>query len=108
MLTEDAIKEVLRGVKYPGYTRDVVSFGLLKSIQVQGGAVKVTFQLTAAKPEVAAQIRAESERLLRALPGAQQVQVDVNVPGATASPSDAWANQQRVPGIRRVIAIASG
>ena len=59
MLTEESIKEVLRGVKYPGYSRDVVSFGLLKNIQVQGGAVKVTFQLTVNNPEVVAQIRAE-------------------------------------------------
>jgi len=108
MLTEETIKEVLRGVKYPGYSRDVVSFGLLKNIQVQGGLVKVTFQLTVNKPEVVAQIRAECERVLRSTPGVAQVQVEVNVPGTAPAASDPWSGQQRMPGIRHVVAIASG
>jgi ATP-binding protein involved in chromosome partitioning len=108
MLTEETIKEVLRGVKYPGYSRDVVSFGLLKNIQVQGGVVKVTFQLTANKPEIVAQIRAECERALLSTPGVAQVQVDINVPGAAPASSDPWSSQQRVPGIRHVVAVASG
>src|SRR5678816_3294373 len=108
MLTEETIKEVLRGVKYPGYSRDVVSFGLLKNIQVQGGAVKVTFQLTVNKPEVVAQIRAECERVLRSTAGVTQAQVEVNVPGTAPAGSDPWSGQQRMPGVRHVVAIASG
>src|ERR1035441_8810758 len=30
MLTENDIKNALKGVKYPGYSRDIVSFGLVK------------------------------------------------------------------------------
>jgi len=108
MLTEETIKEVLRGVKYPGYSRDVVSFGLLKNIQLQGGAVKVTFQLTVNKPEVVAQIRAECERVLRSTAGVTQAQVEVNVPGTAPAGSDPWSGQQRMPGVRHVVAIASG
>jgi ATP-binding protein involved in chromosome partitioning len=108
MLTEETIKEVLRGVRYPGYSRDIVSFGLLKNIQVQGGVVKVTFQLTANKPEVVAQIRTESEQALRGTPGVTEVQVDINVPGTAPVTSDPWSGQQRVPGIRHVFAVASG
>ena len=29
MLTEDAIKNALKAIKYPGYSRDIVSFGLV-------------------------------------------------------------------------------
>ena len=94
MLTEETIKEVLRGVKYPGYSRDVVSFGLPKNIQVQGGAVKVTFQLSANKPEVVAQIRTECERLLLSTPGVTQAQVEVNVPGSAPAASGPWSGQQ--------------
>ena len=64
MLTEDDIKNALRAVKYPGYSRDIVSFGLVKQIAANDGAVSVAMQLTTANPEVANQIKAESERAL--------------------------------------------
>ena len=53
MLTEDDIKNALRAVKYPGYSRDIVSFGLVKTVGVQGGAVSVMMSLTSANPEAA-------------------------------------------------------
>ena len=67
MLTEDDIRNALRAVKYPGYSRDIVSFGLVKQIAAQNGAVSVTMQLTTANAAVAQQVQAESERVLRAL-----------------------------------------
>ena len=39
MLTEVDIKNALKAVKYPGYSRDIVSFGLVKEISAtQGGS----------------------------------------------------------------------
>jgi ATP-binding protein involved in chromosome partitioning len=67
-------------------------------------------QLTSANAEAAAQIKAESERVLKDLPGVKMVHVEVRqpagVPGA-AAPSP-WSGQNRVPGIKRVVAVASG
>ena len=57
MLTEDDIKNALRAVKYPGYSRDIVSFGLVKQIAANNGAISVTMQLTTANPDVANQIK---------------------------------------------------
>lgn len=110
MPAEEDIKNALRAVKYPGYSRDVVSFGLVKEIALHKGTVSVSFQLTAASPEVARQIKTQSERVLGALPGVQAVQVDVRQPAASpagAAPGP-WAQQNRIPGIRRVVAVASG
>ena len=39
MITQEAVLNVLRQVKYPGYSRDIVSFGLVKEIKVDGAAV---------------------------------------------------------------------
>jgi ATP-binding protein involved in chromosome partitioning len=72
--------------------------------------VSVSLQLTAANPTAAEQIKAESERVLKALPGVTSVQVEVRQQApaqATGAPSP-WAQQNRVPGIRRIVAIASG
>jgi ATP-binding protein involved in chromosome partitioning len=109
--TQDDIKNALKAVKYPGYSRDIVSFGLIKQIAADQGAVSVSMQLTSANAEAAGQIKAESERVLKALPGVKLVHVEVKqpaaAPGAPAGPSP-WANQNRMPGIQRIVAVASG
>ena len=110
-LSPDDVKNALKAVKYPGYSRDIVSFGLIKQIAADQGAVSVSMQLTSANAEAAGQIKAESERVLKALPGVKLVHVEVKqpaaAPGAPAGPSP-WANQNRVPGIKRIVAVASG
>ena len=106
MLTTEAISNALRAVKYPGYSRDIVSFGLVKDLAFNQGAVSVTIQLATAAPEHARQIKEESERVLKSLPGVKAVHVDVRV-AAPSAPSP-WSNQNRVPGIGRIIAVASG
>ena len=110
MVTEDDIKNALKAVKYPGYSRDIVSFGLVKEIAANNGDISVSLQLTTPHPEVAQQLKAESERVLQALPGVQRVQVAVKMPGAApaAAAQSPWAQQQKVPGIRRIVAVASG
>ena len=109
MLTQTDIQNALKAVKYPGYSRDIVSFGLVKEISAVNGAVSVSMQLTSPNPGAAQQIKEESERVLQALPGVKHVQVEVRQPAAgQAAPSNPFANQNRVPGVKRVIAIASG
>jgi ATP-binding protein involved in chromosome partitioning len=110
MLTEDDIKNALRAVKYPGYSRDIVSFGLVKEIAAHDGAISVSLLLTTSNPDIAKQIKSDSERALKALPGATRVHVAVNHQGAppAAAPQSPWAQQQKVPGIQRIVAVASG
>lgn len=109
MLTQTDIQNALKAVKYPGFSRDIISFGLVKEISAANGAVNVTMQLTSLNPEAAQQIKTEAERVLKALPGANQVQVEVRQPAAgQAAPANPFANQKGVPGVKRVIAIASG
>ena len=54
MLTQDGVKNALREIKYPGYSRDIVSFGLVKNISIQGDAVNISLGLTSGNAEVAA------------------------------------------------------
>lgn len=110
MLTEDDIRNALREVKYPGYSRDVVSFGLVKQIAVNGGAVSVSMGLTSANPEAARQLKSETERVLKSLPGVKSVFVEVTQPQGNAAGAGAnpWGQQAKVPGITRIVAVASG
>ncbi|MGO8677276.1 MAG: Mrp/NBP35 family ATP-binding protein [Limisphaerales bacterium] len=109
MPSDDEIRNALKAVKYPGYSRDVVSFGLVKETAAKDGVVSITVQLTSARPEVAGQIKSDCERALKALPGVSAVRVQVNQPGGqSASSSGPWAQQHRMAGVRHVIAVASG
>src|SRR5260221_6293047 len=110
IMTEEDVKNALRTVKYPGYSRDIVSFGLVKQISVNNGAVSVSMQLTSGTPEVVQQIKAESERALKALPGVNMVHVEVKPPTGpqAAGAGSPWHNQNKVPRIQRIVAVASG
>jgi ATP-binding protein involved in chromosome partitioning len=110
MLTEDDIKNALKAIKYPGYSRDIVSFGLVQQVAAKNGAVTVSMQLTGGNAEIAQQIKTESERVLKGLPGVEMAYVEVRHQGpatATAAKSP-WSQQNKVPGIRRIVAVASG
>lgn len=110
MLTQNDISAALKTVRYPGYSRDVVSFGLVKNIAFNGGAVSVTIQLSGGNAEVARQIKTEAEKVLRALQGVEQVHVEVALPsgGQPSLPPQNAGQKSNLPGIRRVVAVASG
>jgi ATP-binding protein involved in chromosome partitioning len=111
MLTQQAILDALKAVKYPGYTRDVVSFGLVKSVAVNGGAASVTLQLTGGNAQTAEQIKTEAEKVLRAVKGVEQLHIEVLAaagPQAPVAAQSPWSGKKGVPGIRRVVAVASG
>ncbi|HWP34605.1 MAG TPA: iron-sulfur cluster assembly protein, partial [Thermodesulfobacteriota bacterium] len=88
-LTVEAVREALRQVRYPGFTRDIVSFGLVKEVQVEGGRVRVVLATAARDPRIAQEIREGVERTLRGLPGASAVEVIMGPPAAPAAAAGA-------------------
>jgi ATP-binding protein involved in chromosome partitioning len=111
MINDESIKNALRTVKYPGYSRDIVSFGLVKAVNINDGAVHVLVEFTSGTPEIFAQVRAEAEQVLKALDGVKQAVVEVKGPAgapAAAAAANPWQNRNRVPGVQRVVAVASG
>jgi ATP-binding protein involved in chromosome partitioning len=106
-ISEEQVKNALKSVKYPGFTRDIVSFGLVKSVQIDNGEVKVQIALATSDPNVPATIKTDAEQALGAIDGVQRVKVliDIHAPPAGAGTGMAAT---RIPGIRHVIAVASG
>src|SRR6201997_5013611 len=106
-ISEEQIKNALKTVKYPGFTRDIVSFGLVKSIQIDNGDVKVQLALATNDPNVPAAIKNDAERALRTIEGIRgaKVLIDIHAPPGGAGASTVTT---RIPGVRHVIAIASG
>jgi ATP-binding protein involved in chromosome partitioning len=110
-VTSDEIREQLRKVKYPGFSRDIVSFGLVRSAEFSEGTAHIGLALTTADPQVPRQLQAEVDRCLRALPAVKRVIVDVSVQPLRA-PVSGGGNLAGADGaprtIRHAVAIASG
>jgi ATP-binding protein involved in chromosome partitioning len=103
---EQSLRDALRRVKYPGFSRDIVSFGLVKEITISGAAVTVQMTLTTAEPKVAAQIRDEANAVLREVAGvgAVDVKIDIQAPAQAAG----VPGPTGIEGVRHILAVASG
>ena len=114
-LDKESVQKALGQIRYPGYSRDIVSFGLVKGIEVNlDGKVSVGLAVTSADPEVPKRLYAEIEAALKAL-GARQPEIAITVtvpkgaPAAAAPaaptklPADAGVGQ-----VKHIIAVASG
>ena len=111
MLNQDTITNALKSVKYPGYSRDIISFGIVKNVAANNGAVSVTIELTSANNEVAAQLKQACEQAIRTVPEAKMVHIEVKMPAGQQAPvagQGGMAAQNRIPGLARIIAVASG
>jgi ATP-binding protein involved in chromosome partitioning len=107
-ISEERVVEQLKGVKFPGYSRDIVSFGLVKEVKVAGPDILVRLNVATNNPAVPEALKRDSERLLRQIPGVSSVNVviDISAPPEVASGGKTGASQ--IPGVKRVIAVASG
>jgi ATP-binding protein involved in chromosome partitioning len=109
MAIEDQIRQALSTVKFPGYSRDIVSFGLVKAVAVEGGRARVMIQLSSNNPRAAEQIKSDAEEVLRSVPGITQAEVEIQQqPGVATGATGSFAAQNQVPGIRKIVAVASG
>jgi ATP-binding protein involved in chromosome partitioning len=110
-LTVESITAALRGVPYPGLTRDLVSFGMVDHVSVCDNRVKVRLALRSRDPDMPARLRAAIGTALDAI-GAGSVAVEIVPPAAAApvrrTPPDPWAEQVRLAAVRHVIAVGAG
>lgn len=106
-ISEKQVRDALRAVRYPGFSRDIVSFGLVKDVQVDNDEVKVQLAVATSDPNVPATIKNDAENILRQLAGVKRAKVliDIHAPPGGAG---AAVGATRIPGIRHVIAVASG
>src|ERR1700730_17174533 len=97
-VSQEQVKEALKGVKYPGFSRDIVSFGLVKGIQIEGEAVTVQLALATNEPAIPQTIKAEAEEILRAMTGVQQAKVLIDIQAPPAGAGAAGVGTKRIEG----------
>ena len=107
-LTNEQVLEQLRRVRYPGFSRDIVSFGIVKNVEISaGGDVTVSVSLATNQASVPQQIKLEAESALRVLPGVGRIDLrfDIQNPLTNAATG---AGPNRIDGVKHVVAVASG
>ena len=113
-MTDAEIKAQLQQVKYPGFSRDIVSFGLVRSAGFIDGTVKVALALTTSDPKIPLHLKSEVDKCLRALPGVRDVIIDISVQPVRAptAPANGPGNLPGMGGAPKTakyaVAIASG
>jgi ATP-binding protein involved in chromosome partitioning len=108
-MTPDLIREALRQVRYPGFSRDIVSFGLVKQIICEPGLTTVHIEVQTADPQVPEQIFRDCHAILDPMPDVGHAKVEIEVKAASAAAGMAGSvGKSSIPGVKRVIAVASG
>jgi ATP-binding protein involved in chromosome partitioning len=108
MPTPQEILAELKKVRYPGFTRDIVSFGIIKDVEVaQPGITVIVSASPSTKPETLAQISADIERTVGAMAGVRSIKVEVEQTAQTGGQA-AIPSRRTIPGVEHVIAVASG
>ena len=60
----DKIRSMLQEVKYPGFNRDIVSFGMVKNISIEGITIDISLQINSDNKENLIQLRDRIEKTL--------------------------------------------
>ena len=103
MPTPQELLEALKQVKYPGFSRDIVAFNMIKDIAVGDTGVTVQLVPPTDDPEIVAQIR---QGVIDTLTPLVRVPVEVILqrPAAAAR----GRGKPEIPGVQYVVAVASG
>ncbi len=113
MSSKDSILNALKEVKYPGFSRDIVSFGLVRDVTFEAGKASVSIAITTADPKVPVDLKKEIEAALIATDGIDSTDVSIAVAKPKGAPSgQATAvepeKKGHLLGVKKIIAIASG
>ncbi len=111
-LTPEAVARRLKQVKYPGFTRDIVSFGILKDVSVdENSAVKISLVLPKNDPEIQKQIEERVRTAVLETPGVEEVSIQTQSresSGPRQTSGTAQTRHSKLPEIKNYVAVASG
>lgn len=107
-MSHEALQAALKSVKYPGFSRDIISFGIVRSAELHDGRALIKLAITTTDATVPRQIKGEVERAVLAVAGVKDAIVEIAVSSPKAPAQPGAAGPASMPGIRFVVAIASG
>ncbi|HEX7486899.1 MAG TPA: Mrp/NBP35 family ATP-binding protein [Vicinamibacterales bacterium] len=101
-----AVLDALRVVKDPDLHRDIVALNFVKDLQIDGGRVAFTIELTTPACPVKDAMRDQARTAVSAVPGVTAVEVTMTASVRTARNIE--STQTPIPGVKNVVAIGAG
>jgi ATP-binding protein involved in chromosome partitioning len=113
MPSETQVREALSQVNYPGFSRDILSFGLVKDISLDGDDVTVLISIATRDPKIPQLILEGAQASLNTIPGVGTAKINFDIKDPPETPAqtgtgDESGGQSSIPGIKHIIAVASG
>ena len=116
--TRDDVLAALREVKVPGTKVDIVKIDLVGKVEINGGELIVEIARTTEKEETIAAVREAALERLNQLPDLTSISVEIDdrsdqqkkakaPTGPHGQSPDPWADREKLPGVKRIIAVAS-
>lgn len=118
---EKKVLDLLRTIEVPGTKKNIVEYGIVQGISLQGNEVALLLEFLGRDPRVADDVASQVDALLRRnnlvprldirMKAIQIPAKGTTAPGTPLGPHgtspDPWADRQPVPGVRHVLAVAS-
>jgi len=109
VVTIDDIHAQLARVRYPGFQRDIVALGMVRDVGLENARVRIVVEPGSRNPEVLAALRRAIADEVGKLDGVSAVDVQfASGPTAPAAPTSPFDERAPLPGVSRVVAVASG
>lgn len=106
-MTKDNVLEALKNVTYPGFTKDIVTFGFVKDVDIVGTRVAVVIDITSSADEVRDQISSDAKVELAKI-GVSEAIVTINQPQAPKQMSNSMSGKNLVPQVKNFVMVSSG
>lgn len=102
-VTESQVLEALRVVQDPDLHRDIVTLNFVKDLRIDGSSVAFKIELTTPACPVKDLLKEQAMKVVAALAGVERVDVEM-----TAQVRGETRTGPLIPGVKNVIAVASG
>ena len=107
MPTKQEIVNQLKEINYPGFSRDIVSFGIVNDIVVDENKILVIINLKSQDPKIADHVKKDVEKHLKEKNSSMEIEVKVTVQQA-APAAGAVQQMSLLKDVKYKVAVASG
>ena len=104
-MNEQTIKEALSKVIYPGFKKDIVTFGFVKDITLKEQTAYISVEITSSAPEVKQALNEDIHKQLQ-LAGISSYKIDIATPTMPKESSSKGKNL--APTIKNFVMVSSG
>ncbi|MEA3456859.1 MAG: Mrp/NBP35 family ATP-binding protein [Campylobacterota bacterium] len=106
-MNNEQVLDVLKNVTYPGFTKDIVTFGFVNNVEIDGDKVSLNVDITSSADEVKLQLIKDIETELQKL-GFKEITANIIQPKAPREMSNSMSGKNIAPQVNSFVMVSSG